>query len=79
MVANIQEYRKKYYLQNKEYLLKYQKWHIANKKYKKGLISLEEVPKKPDKHKRNIINKKKEENTLIISKGHFIVSFDDFT
>ena len=70
-ISNIQEYRRDYYRKNKEYLLSYQKWYYSNRRYEIGLINKSQVFPKPDREERFTVKKKKEENTLRISKGKF--------
>jgi len=78
------EYRKIYYINNKSYLVDYQKWYYNYNKAINGKIKKEELPEKPKKdnekylnlHDNNINNKKKKNKEPIIEKGNFIITFD---
>lgn len=73
---NIQEYRKEYYRKNKNYLLSYQKWYYTNRRFQAGLIDKSFVYPKPDKNERYTVKEKKMQNSLIIEKGNFTITFD---
>lgn len=68
-------YGRDYYLKNKEYLLKYQKWYMLNKKYEKGEITEDMLIDKPMMHKEKKKKIKEDKRPKIIY-GNFIIFFD---
>ena len=72
---NLQEYRKKYYHDNKVHLNAYQKWYASYKKFLRNEITEDEVPEKPNKkRKKNFLNPKIQK--MYFTKGDYLIDFE---
>ncbi len=79
MVRNwktIQDYRKEYYLKNKDYLLSYQKWYYSKRRYELGIIKECQVYPKPRREETFSEKKKKEDKFMKKTYGSFTIHFE---
>lgn len=73
---DLKEYRRNYYLENREHLNNYQKWYSSYKKYLKNEILEAEIPIKPDKKKVISIREDNKVSKTEFTKGKFVLYFD---
>ena len=75
-LKDIQEYRRQYYLKNKEYLVRYQKWYYSNRRYQAGIIEEDEIYPKPKREQTYSEKKKKEDKLMKKRYGTFTIIFE---
>ena len=73
---SIQDYRRDYYRNNKDYLLSYQKWYYSNRRYELGLIKKKDIYPKPNRRETYSVQKKKEKMFLKKTYGNFTIHFE---